>query len=184
MSKLKITTIEGRSKDINYIVINDSTNSIEFYVNEIKIFTLDESKSDLIANNISYTPSGGLTSDNVQGALDELKNIKSYVDDSIENDSAKIEEVFKNTNDSDTTLQYLISKTVNYFTGTLTADRSITLSTTNAKNGSKFHIIRTGGGVFNLNIAHFTGTKSLSTNQWATFHYDGNEWLMTAYGTL
>lgn len=68
-------------------------------------------------------------------------------------------------------------------TGTLTADRAITLSTTNAFAGARFRITRTGGGAFNLNVG--TGPlKALITNTWAEFIYDGSAWYLAAYGAL
>jgi len=66
-------------------------------------------------------------------------------------------------------------------TGTLTADRTITLSTTNAVAGSVFHITRTGSGAFNLSVG---GLKNLTTNTWAEVVYDGSAWYLSAYGAL
>lgn len=76
-------------------------------------------------------------------------------------------------------------KTVVHHTGTLTAARAVTLSTTGAYDGASFRIVRTGGGAFNLNVG--TGPlKALATNTWAEFAYDGTAaaWRLTASGSL
>ncbi len=66
-------------------------------------------------------------------------------------------------------------------TGTLTADRSITLSTTNARPGARFRVTRTGSGAFNLSLG---GLKNLATNTWAEAVYDGSAWYLSQYGAL
>ena len=65
--------------------------------------------------------------------------------------------------------------------GTLTADRTITLSSTNAYAGARFRVTRTGGGAFNLSVG---GLKLLATNGWAEVVHDGSAWTLAAYGTL
>lgn len=68
-------------------------------------------------------------------------------------------------------------------TGTLTANRTITLATAGVAAGAVFRITRTGGGAFNLNIG--TGPlKALATNTWATVIYDGAAWYLAEYGAL
>lgn len=68
-------------------------------------------------------------------------------------------------------------------TGLLTADRAVTLNTTNAFAGARFRITRTGGGAFNLNVG--TGPlKALANNTWGEFVYDGSAWYLAAYGAL
>jgi hypothetical protein len=68
-------------------------------------------------------------------------------------------------------------------TGTLTANRAVTLSTTGAFAGERFKITRTGGGAFTLDIG--TGPlKSLATNQWCEVTYDGSAWYLSAFGSL
>lgn len=79
------------------------------------------------------------------------------------------------------TLTYLISAPVQIHTGTLTADRTVTLSTTNAVNGSRFRVTRKGSGAFVLSVG---GLKSLATNTWCDVEYDGAAWVLTAYGSL
>ncbi len=85
--------------------------------------------------------------------------------------------------DADATLTVGTSAENVRHTGTLSADRAITLSTTNAFSGARFRITRTGGGAFNLNVG--TGPlKALATNTWAEFIYDGSAWYLAAYGAL
>ncbi|WP_211338503.1 hypothetical protein [Stakelama pacifica] len=68
----------------------------------------------------------------------------------------------------------------------LTADRTVTVSTTGAKNGDRFRIARTAasGGAFNLIVAGVTGGPfNLATGQWLEVEYVSG-WQMTAKGTL
>ena len=66
-------------------------------------------------------------------------------------------------------------------TGTLTADRAVTLSTTGAYANARFTVTRTGGGAFNLSIG---GLKNLATNEWALVIYDGAAWYLAGSGSL
>jgi hypothetical protein len=66
-------------------------------------------------------------------------------------------------------------------TGTITANRTVTLQTTNAYPGYRARFTRTGGGAFTWSIG---GLKSLSNNQWCDVEYDGTSWVLSAYGTL
>ena len=66
--------------------------------------------------------------------------------------------------------------------GTLTANRTITLASSNAYGGARFRVTRTGGGAFNLSVG---GLKSLVTNSWAEVIFDGGRgWYLAACGTL
>lgn len=66
---------------------------------------------------------------------------------------------------------------------TLTANRTVTLSTTGAFNGSTFRIVRTGLGAFTLNVG---GLKTIpsATAAYVDVQYDGAAWVLTGYGTL
>lgn len=67
----------------------------------------------------------------------------------------------------------------------LTADRAVTLSTTYARTGARFRIIRTAAatGAFNLNVG--TGPlKALAVGTWCDVEYDGSAWFLAAYGAL
>lgn len=88
-----------------------------------------------------------------------------------------------NATNADFTLTTLTDAQQVRHTGTLTADRAVTLSTTRAYAGAKFRITRTGTGAFNLNVG--TGPlKALITNTWGEFVYDGAAWYLAAYGAL
>lgn len=70
---------------------------------------------------------------------------------------------------------------------TLTADRTITLNIGAVPTDYEVVVTRTSGGAFNLNINTVTGPtllKSLSTNEWAKFKYNGTDWEFTQFGTL
>lgn len=71
------------------------------------------------------------------------------------------------------------SAEVQCHTGTLTADRTITLGS--GQNGDVFEIARTGSGAFNLSVG---GLKNLATNSWCRVVHDGTGWHLTAAGTL
>lgn len=65
----------------------------------------------------------------------------------------------------------------------LTVNRTVTLAVTNAGEGDKFRIVRSGLGAFTLNVG---GLKTLpaATAAWCDVEFDGTAWVLTAYGTL
>ena len=69
-------------------------------------------------------------------------------------------------------------------TGTLTANRTVTLSTTGDIAGQAFRIARSGGGAFSLNIGGGTPLKALATDQWCEVTSDGTLWYLSAFGSL
>lgn len=77
------------------------------------------------------------------------------------------------------------SSKTNVWNTALTADRAVTLSTTNAVNGDKLRVVRTAAatGAFNLNVG--TGPlKALAAGEWCDVEYDGSAWFLSAYGSL
>ena len=68
-----------------------------------------------------------------------------------------------------------------FHTGTLTADRVLSLGTANAQTGSSIRVTRTGAGAFNLSVA---GLKNLATSEWCEIVYNGSAFVLSAYGTL
>lgn len=67
-------------------------------------------------------------------------------------------------------------------TGTLAADRVVTLDTAGAIEGmTTFKFTRTGGGAFNWSIG---GLKNLAQNQWCEVAYDGAAYYLVAFGSL
>lgn len=83
--------------------------------------------------------------------------------------------------DAALTLAYLTNAPSIVHTGTLTADRAVTLPTANVPNGARFRIARTGTGAFGLSVG---GLKSLATNTWCEVEHNGTAWVLTAYGSL
>lgn len=86
--------------------------------------------------------------------------------------------------DADATLTPTANRGKSLFSTPLTANRTVTLSTTNAWNGSTFKVIRsaTATGAFNLDVG---GLKTLTAeSQWAEVTYNGTSWVLTGYGTL
>lgn len=83
--------------------------------------------------------------------------------------------------DADFTLTVLGSAEEQRHAGTLTANRTVTLSSTNAHAGARFRLTRAGGGAFTL---LFGGLKTLATDSWAEAIHDGSAWYLAAYGAL
>jgi len=85
--------------------------------------------------------------------------------------------------DKDTSLTVGIQpKTLNV-TAALTANRTCTLVTTNAINGDKFRIVRTGLGAFTYDVG---GLKTIanSTAAFVDVEFNGSAWILTGYGDL
>ena len=88
--------------------------------------------------------------------------------------------------DADTTLTVGTSRRICRYTTALTADRAVTLSTTNAVHGACFRIVRDSGctGAYNVNVG--TGPlKALgSASTWCDVEFNGTSWVLTASGSL
>jgi hypothetical protein len=75
------------------------------------------------------------------------------------------------------------SSSVVRVTATMTADRTVALTTTGAVAGvTRWYISRTAAGAFNL-IIGATG-KNLAAGQWCIVDYDGTAYFISAYGSL
>ena len=98
-------------------------------------------------------------------------------------DDSPISSVVEVTTDADASAEILAteSRLQVFHTGTLTADRVLSLGTANAQTGAAIGVTRTGAGAFNLSVA---GLKNLATNEWCEVVYDGSTWVLTAYGKL
>jgi hypothetical protein len=85
--------------------------------------------------------------------------------------------------DANVTLQAGLDAPEQRFATVLTANRTVTLSSTDAWNGAQFRITRTGLGAFTLDVG---GLKVIpaGTAAFVDVEYDGNAWRLTAYGTL
>lgn len=62
---------------------------------------------------------------------------------------------------------------------TLTAARTVTLSTTGAVNGDTFRVVRTGVGAFGLDVG---GLRTMLVPGWTEVVYDGSAWQLSAWG--
>ncbi len=87
------------------------------------------------------------------------------------------------TTDAGFTLSHRESAPHIRHTGTLTADRSVTLSTRGATPGATFVITRTGGGAFQLKVGEGP-LKALAPNTWCEVTFDGEAWYLSRYGEL
>jgi hypothetical protein len=81
--------------------------------------------------------------------------------------------------DADATLTTLADAPTIRHTATLSADRTITLSATNAYNGARFSVARSGGGAGLLSVG---GLTMLSAGSWCTVEHDGSAWRLAAAG--
>lgn len=75
------------------------------------------------------------------------------------------------------------SQSAQVLTAPITAARTVTLSTTGARNGYTGQFTRSASatGAFNWDIG---GLKSLTPGTWCVVRYDGSAWILTASGTL
>jgi len=96
-----------------------------------------------------------------------------------------VPQVFVNHGDAAATLTVGSSFPTNLWQSPLTANRTVTLSTSGAFSGAKFKITRTAGstGAFTLDVG-VGPLKSLASGQWCDVEFDGTNWVLTAYGTL
>lgn len=85
--------------------------------------------------------------------------------------------------DTSPMLQVGVDAPTQRFATTLTANRTVTLSTTDAFNGAQFRIVRTGLGSFTLDVG---GVKTIpsATAAFVEVEYDGTAWRLIGYGTL
>ncbi len=79
------------------------------------------------------------------------------------------------------TLTPLVNSPTQIMQGTLTANRNITLSTTNAYPGARFRTKREAAGALLSLLINGIG---LGLNSWADWEYDGAQWVQTASGGL
>ena len=94
--------------------------------------------------------------------------------------------VSANRGDADVTLVWQQDASTQRFNTALTALRTVTLSTTNARTGAKFRVVRQASatGAFNLNVGSGPLKALTAASQWCEVEYDGSAWVLTAYGTL
>lgn len=73
------------------------------------------------------------------------------------------------------------SRRINRFTVALTANRTVTLETTDAYRGQTFRVVRIASGASTLSVG---GIKTLLQNEWVEVTYTGSTWVVTASGSL
>jgi hypothetical protein len=83
--------------------------------------------------------------------------------------------------DSAMTLQALVNSPTQVLRGAITANRTLTLSTTRAYSGAKFRVKREATGLFGVVIG---ALGTLALNSWMDMEYDGTQWVQTASGGL
>lgn len=79
------------------------------------------------------------------------------------------------------TLTPLANSPTQIMQGTLTLNRNVTLSATNAYPGARFRIKREAGGALLTLLINGIG---LGLNSWADMEFDGSTWVQTASGGL
>lgn len=70
------------------------------------------------------------------------------------------------------------------YASTLTANRTVNLSTASVTNGAIVRVVRTAadsGGPWTVSVG---GLKALSANQWCELFYNGSAWQLGAFGSL
>lgn len=85
--------------------------------------------------------------------------------------------------DANVTLVWGVDVPIQRFATALTANRTVTLSATNAVNGAWFRVCRSGLGAFTLDVGGLKTIASL-TAAFVDVHYDGSAWRQTAYSIL
>jgi uncharacterized cupin superfamily protein len=98
----------------------------------------------------------------------------------------RADQIAVDVGNADATLIYGASNSIQRWNTALTANRTATLSTTNAKEGARFRVVRGAGatGAFSLAVG------SLATlwvpGEWAEVTYDAGTaaWVLTGYGIL
>lgn len=90
--------------------------------------------------------------------------------------------VSANVGDASKTLVMSDEETQRFATA-LTANRTVTLPTTDVYKGAKFRVVRTGLGAFTLDVG---GLKTIpsATAAFVDVEYDGSAWRLSGYGTL
>ena len=95
----------------------------------------------------------------------------------------ELEKVSADRGDTSPTLVVGTDSMIQRFATALTANRTVTLSTTGVANGDKFRIVRTGLGAFTLDVG---GLKTIpsATAAFVDVHYSGSAWVLSGYGAL
>jgi len=85
--------------------------------------------------------------------------------------------------DANVTLTHNTSEKTQRYATALTVNRTVTLSTTDALEGAKFRVVRTGLGAFTLDVGGLK-TIAASTAAFVDVEFDGAAWILTGFGLL
>lgn len=85
--------------------------------------------------------------------------------------------------DANVTLVWGVDAPVQRFATTLTGNRTVTLSATNARNGARFRVVRTGLGIFTLDVGGLK-TVASATSAFVDVGHDGTAWRLLGYSAL
>jgi len=156
--------------DFNWIKITQGANSevVKAYWREHDVFRVIRGQQCTAAR--SFTTGATIT---VLTTALALANVAASRPPSVSADKG----------DADATLVANVDETTVRWATTLTANRTVTLSTTGAVNGNKFRIVRTGLGAYTLAVG---GLKTIanSTAAFVDVEYNGSAWVLTGYGAL
>lgn len=117
---------------------------------------------------------------NLDNTSDAAKPVSTATQTAL-NGKASLVAIAALATDADATVTPTASVYQLFHTGTLTAGRTLTLTTAGMTSGFTIRFTRTGAGAFNLSIG---GLKNLITNSWCDVVFNGSAWVLTAYGTL
>lgn len=95
-----------------------------------------------------------------------------------------LQPVSANRGDASVTLVWGTDSPVQRFTTALTANRTVTLSTTGAVNGSWFRIVRSGLGLFTMDIGPGLYTIGSGLAASVDCHYEGSAWMLSRVSLL
>ena len=86
--------------------------------------------------------------------------------------------------DASVSLEVGIDAATQRFATALTANRTVTFTTTSAQNGDKFRISRSATGASNLSTSGTVNNKAIQENEWADYEFSAGGWYLTGFGTL
>lgn len=98
-------------------------------------------------------------------------------------DRLKLQHMAADRGDANVTLVAGTDAQFQRFATTLTANRTVTLSSTGVFNGARFRVVRTGLGEFTLDVG---GLKTIpsATAAFVEVMHDGTAWRLIGYGAL
>jgi hypothetical protein len=173
--------------DVNYVTVTHNN----FYGENYGIRTGANAHQIVIADN-TFIQTGGTgatiqTSGGGAAYIHDNVGTMTYSLGSID-DKLIVHDTFVAAGNENKTLVYGVDATIQRFETTLTAERTVTLSTTNATHGAHFRICRTAAGAFNLLVKE--GGTTLASMPAPTgisfcdFIYASGGWKLTGSGSV